>query len=96
MNTELKTNMSSRQIWLRGLYMILFAVIYHVAEVVIGALVILQFLFSLFTGHANMRLLQFGHSLSRYIYQILRFLMFNSEEMPFPFADWPAADSTQE
>lgn len=96
MDTELKSNLSSKQTWMRGLYMLLFVVIYHVAEVVIGAVVVLQFLFSLITGQTNLRLLQFGHSLSRYVYQIFSYLTFNSEEKPFPFADWPASDTRQE
>ena len=93
MDTELKDNLRKRQTWLRGLYMLLFIVIFHVAEFVVGAVVLLQFLFTLFTGMTNTRLLQFGQSLSRYVYGILRFLTFNSEDLPFPFTDWPAADS---
>ena len=96
MNSELKTNMAKRQTWLRGLYMLLFFVLYHVVEVVLGAVVLLQFLFTLVTGETNARLLQFGQSLSRYVYQILHFLTFNREEMPFPFNDWPAADASNE
>ena len=57
METQLKSNLGSRKTWLRGLYMVLFAVIYSVTEVVIGAVVILQFLFTLVTGQTNARLL---------------------------------------
>lgn len=96
MNTELKKNLGSRGTWLRGLYMLLFVVIYHVAEFVVGVVVILQFLFSLVSGQTNTRLLLFGQSLSRYIYQILRYLTFNSEQMPFPYSDWPAAEPPEE
>jgi hypothetical protein len=96
MDEEQQSHLTSKQTWLRGLYMLLFVVIYHVAEFVIGAVVVLQFLFSLFTGQVNARLLQFGHSLSRYAYQILRYLTFNSEQLPFPFDDWPSDDSAQE
>lgn len=92
MESELKTNLRKRQTWLRGLYMLLFIVIFHVAEFVVGAVVLLQFLFTLFTGNTNTRLLNFGQSLSQYVYQILCFLTFNSEAMPFPFADWPKSD----
>jgi hypothetical protein len=96
MNSELKSNLAKRVTWLRGLYMLLFIVIFHVTEFVVGAVVLLQFLFTLVTGQTNARLLQFGYSLSRYVYQILRFLTFNTEEMPFPFNEWPAADTTNE
>lgn len=91
MDPELKDNLRKRQTWLRGLYMVLFVLAFHVAEFVLGAVVLLQFLFTLFTGDTNQRLLQFGENLSEYVYQILRFLTFNTEEMPFPFSDWPDA-----
>jgi hypothetical protein len=96
MDPELKNNLRKRTTWLRGLYMLLFVVIYHVAEFVVGVVVLLQFLFTLVSGQTNARLLQFGQSLSQYVYQILRFLTFNSEDMPFPFNEWPAADTTDE
>lgn len=92
MDPELKENLRKRQTWLRGLYMVLFILAFHVAEFVLGAVVLLQFLFTLFTGNTNLRLLQFGQNLSEYVYQILRFLTFNTEDMPFPFSDWPQAD----
>lgn len=53
---------------------------------------LVQFLFSLFTGKANSALLELGSSLSKFIYQALEFLTYNTEEKPFPFADWPQAD----
>jgi hypothetical protein len=93
MDTELKDNLRKRQTWLRGLYMLLFVVIYHIAEFVVGAVVLLQFIFTLVSGDTNARLLRFGQSLSLYIYQMLRFLSFNSEDMPFPFNDWPSANT---
>jgi hypothetical protein len=34
-------------------------------------------------------LLSFGDSLSQYVAQIGRFGTFNSDEKPWPFADWP-------
>ena len=35
------------------------------------------------------RLVKLGQSLSTYIYQILTFLTFNSNEHPYPFGAWP-------
>jgi hypothetical protein len=82
-------NLSKRSTWLRGLYMLLFWLIYNVAEIVMIAVALFQFVVTLFTGKANLRVLEFGQSLSIYIYQVWRFLTFNSEELPFPFAAWP-------
>ncbi len=90
MNTGLKSNLTRRATWTRGLYMLLFALIYGVAEFVLGAVVIFQFVAILVSGKTNERLRDFGGSLSTFIYQILVFLTFNSESLPFPFAPWPA------
>jgi hypothetical protein len=45
-----------------------------------------------FAGGSNARLRQFGRSLGRYLAQIASFETFASEELPFPFAEWPAGD----
>lgn len=89
MNANLKKNLSESGIWIRALQMILFLFIYNVAEVVAIAVVLLQFLMRLVTGKTNLRLLEFGQSLSLFIYQVWRFLMFITEEKPFPFDNWP-------
>ena len=89
MSEDLKQNLSRSSIWMRLLYMLLFTIFYSLAEVVIVAVVIVQFLIALVTGNTNRRVLQFGKSLSTYVYQVLRYLTFNSEARPFPFGDWP-------
>jgi Domain of unknown function (DUF4389) len=88
-NTELKQNLSSSDTWMRGLYMLIFAVIYSITEFVIFAVVVFQFLATLFTGHRNQRLLDFGAALGTFVYQILQFVTYNSDEKPFPFGAWP-------
>ena len=89
MSDELKEHLKERKTWLRGLYMLLFAIFYAVAEIVITVVVIFQFLLALFTGKSNERLLKLGQSLSTYVYQILQFLTFNSDYHPYPFGAWP-------
>jgi hypothetical protein len=92
MAPDLKENFSNTTTWGRALFMLLFAIIYSIAEMVIGAVVIIQFLFVLFSGRVNERLLHFGGELSRFIYQVFLYLTYNTEEKPFPFADWPPRD----
>lgn len=82
-------NLRDKDIWLRGLFMLLFAVIYSVARLVLAAVVILQFLIRLIGGNLNPRLLTFGGQLSSYLYEVMRYLTFVSETRPFPFSDWP-------
>ena len=92
---EVTENLKDTNVWIRLLYMLLFWIIYCVAEVVLGAVVVFQFLFVLFSGNRNEKLLGFGGQLSTFIYQVLRFLTFNSETRPYPFADWPAAEASE-
>ncbi len=89
MNDEMKARLTSGDVWMRALYMIFFAIAYSVAELLIALTVIFQFLNILFTGNANIPLLRFGRNLSEYVFQIIQFETFNTEERPFPFTDWP-------
>ena len=93
MSDDYKENVKDQSTWIRGLYILLFAVIYSVTEIVIGLVVIVQFLFVLITHHANEKLLALGASLSTYVYQILSYVTFNSEQRPFPFSDFPNGNS---
>lgn len=85
---DIKHNLQSKSIWMRFLYMILFAIFYGVAELVLAVIVIFQFLVS-FTGKTNDNLRDFGQSLAQYLYDVVRFLTYNTDDLPFPFADWP-------
>jgi len=82
-------NFLNGRTWLRGIFMLLFALIYSVAEVIVFIVVLLQFLFVLFTGQQNTRLRDFGQGLSIFVYQIVSYWTYNSEDRPFPFSPWP-------
>lgn len=89
MDNQLKASLTAADTWLRGLYMLLFTVIYSVSEFVLGLVVVFQFIHVLVTRRTNDRLLDFSSDLSVFIYQVLQFLTFNSEAKPYPFAAWP-------
>ena len=76
-------------IWIRGLYMLLFLVITRLAEAVVGLIMVIQFILKAASGNTNQNLVRFGHQMSQYLYSIVQFQTFNSEEKPFPFAPWP-------
>ncbi|GMR08859.1 MAG: hypothetical protein BMS9Abin26_1868 [Gammaproteobacteria bacterium] len=96
MKDEIKQNLKESTTWLRVLYMILFALIYWVVEFVIAAIVIFQFVAVLITRKPNDALLGLGQSMSSYVYQILRFLTYNSNRHPYPFAPWPKGEPEAE
>ena len=73
----------------RLIYMLLFIICYNIAEIVVVAVVVFQFLHLLILRERNENLLRFGAELAGYIYRVLQFLNFNADEKPFPVGDWP-------
>jgi len=92
MSNELKDNLTEQSTWMRGLYMMMFGIFYSVAEVVLIAVVVVQFFFKLITGNTNPRLLQLGQSVATYIYQVMKYLTFNSDYQAYPFGPWPTGE----
>jgi hypothetical protein len=90
-NGKLEENLKSRTTWLRLLFMCIFSLLICLAGMVGSVVVVLGFLWVLFTGEINRQLQQTGQSIASYIYEIVRYLTFNSEEKPFPFGSaWPS------
>ncbi len=94
MTDEKQACYKDRNVWLRGMYMLLFIFLMGVAKFVTLVVVTLQFLTVLLTGQVNNNLLRFGKSLSDYQYQIMMFLTYNSELQPFPMSNWPETEES--
>ncbi len=77
--------------WERILNMLVLSVAYAVAETVLIVLIVGQILFRLVSKQPNEPMRRLGKQLSDYLYQILLYLSFNSEERPFPFQTWAAS-----
>ena len=92
MSDDIKHNIKKQSTWLRGLYMLLFTIFSRMAEVVLFAVIVFQFILKLLTGETNERLRKLGQSMSTYIYQIFQFLNFNSDDHPYPFGTWPKGE----
>lgn len=90
---ELKQKVTDKPTWTRGLYILLFIFIYSIAELVVYAVVVFQFLFSLFTGTRNEQLLVLGKNLSTFIYEVLQYITYTSDDKPYPFGPWPGAST---
>jgi len=73
---------------LRGGYILLFAIFYSIAEVVLSAIVIFQFLHTLIKDDINTRLKVFSSQINIYVYDILQYVTYNSEVKPYPFTEW--------
>ncbi|MFB0704773.1 DUF4389 domain-containing protein [Pseudomonas protegens] len=77
-------------ILLRVLWMLIFVLVWQVAQFLLGALVLVQLIYRLIYGAPNAGLMNFGDSLSQFLAQIGRFGSFHTEQKPWPFTDWPA------
>lgn len=75
--------------WARLPYLVLFVVAFELSKAVMYFVLVVQFLLRVTTGHANERLRGFGGHLGRYVRDIVAFLTYESDAMPFPFAPWP-------
>ena len=89
MNETLKSSITNGKTWMRLVYMILFAIVLNLAELVVAFVAVVQFLFKLFSGQVNQHLAEFGDGLAGYFRQMIAFLTFRTDDKPFPFAPWP-------
>ena len=89
---DIKQNITNRDVWLRGLFILIFGVILYFAFILVWLLVVFQFVSKVVTGNLNRQLADFSSGLLRYISQILGYITFQSDERPFPFSPWPEAD----
>ena len=84
-----KENVKNPDVWLRGLFILVFGVILYVAVILVGLVVVFQFVTKLLTGGLNRQVADFNGGLLRYISLMLGYITFQSDERPFPFSPWP-------
>lgn len=85
-------NYEGKTAWMRVLFVALFWVVFYLTQLVIAAVVVAQCAFTLISGSPNQQLLKFGDALAKYVNDILKFVSFNTDQKPFPFADFPKSD----
>ncbi|WP_300730744.1 DUF4389 domain-containing protein [Pseudomonas sp.] len=94
MNDAKKTS-QYESIILRVVWMLIFLLVWQVAQLLLGAVVLVQLVYRLVYGAPHGGLMSFGDSLSLYLAQIGRFGSFHTEQKPWPFADWPASSAPE-
>ncbi|MEQ1636432.1 MAG: DUF4389 domain-containing protein [Methylococcales bacterium] len=75
-------------IWKRLFFMLIYGVLAGFVRMLIWVVILIQLGTVVFTGNPNQHLLNFGRSLSAYLYHMLLFLTFNTDDLAFPFASW--------
>ena len=95
--SKVEENLKSRTTWLRLLFMAIYGLVAWLAGMVGLVVVVLGFFWVLFTGEVNRELRQIGQAIASYIYEIVRYLTFNTDDKPFPFGGaWPSGKSREE
>ena len=74
---------------LRVLYMVLFAVIFWILMWVLALTAVAQLVLRVVNGRPLPELTRFGAGLGRYAREVIEFLTFATEYVPYPFSPWP-------
>lgn len=81
----------TRPAWRRMAFMLVLAVFYGMAEMLLALAIVFQVVSVLASGSPNPHVRAFGAQLSGYIYQLFLYFTYNSDDCPFPFSAWPKA-----
>lgn len=76
---------------LRVLYMLVFALVFWILCWTLAITTLAQLVLTVLGGRPNPDLARFGTGLARYSREIIEFLTFVSERIPYPFSEWPAS-----
>ncbi len=92
----IEENIKSRATWLRALFMLISCVLISIVGIAGTFIVVLGFLWVLFTGEVKSEIQQVGQSLATYTSDIIRYLTFNTEVKPFPLGgEWPSGNNAE-
>jgi len=80
---------TTRDVWMRGLFTLLFMIGFAVGVWLLNLLAIVQFVWLLAAREPNLFIARFGSSLSIWLTEIGRFLICATNAMPFPWRPWP-------
>jgi hypothetical protein len=75
-------------IWMRGLMMLILALMFGLAETVLAVVAVVQFLWMLFAKEKNTLLMGFGEDLAKWLAEVALFQSGATEDKPFPWAKW--------
>lgn len=74
---------------IRLLYMIAFALVFWILCWTLAVTAVVQLVLTLLAGRPNAEMVRFGGGLAMYSRQIIEFLTFVNDRIPFPFSEWP-------
>lgn len=74
----------------RALYMLVFALVFWILCWTLAITALAQLGLTVLAARPNPDVARFGAGLAAYSRQIIEFLTFVSERIPYPFSEWPA------
>lgn len=87
--TQSKKSEGNSETFSRIFYTVLFCLIGWMTLWVFTFVVLIQFGFLLITGQVNKNLKGFNKEIGLFLYDMIKYLSFQSDVKPFPFRDWP-------
>ena len=85
----LSKNIKEPSIWVNFFLKVIYLIFLNFIIPFFGFITLLQFLFSLGSKKPNDNLISFSKKISIYIYQIINFITYSSDERPWPFNTFP-------
>ena len=79
---------TTRDVWMRGLFMLLFIMGFAVGTWLLNLLAIVQFVWLLISREPNQFIAGFGNSVAIWLAEIARFLTCATDDKPFPWRPW--------
>tara|TARA_B100000900_G_scaffold22703_1_gene17757 strand:+ start:77 stop:448 length:372 start_codon:yes stop_codon:yes gene_type:complete len=94
MNTIDKDEILKTSKWIRFIFMVLYAFVINFALTISIGLAFIQFLFVLFTSKVNTSISSINSHVLEFFNDSLMFLLFQTEEKPFPFKNNSSDEAT--
>ena len=85
----LTENIKQPSIWVNFFLKVIYLIFLNFIIPFLGFITLLQLLFSLGSKKPNDNLISFSKKISIYIYQIINFITYSSDERPWPFNAFP-------
>ena len=86
---EDQPELSRHKLGFRILHSLFLCIVLQVVSAALGLVFFYQVVYAFVSQRQpDRRITDFGETLSRYVYELFRFLTFNREKAPFPFSDW--------
>ena len=85
----LSENIKEPSIWVSFFLKVIYLIFLNFIIPFLGFVTLLQLLFSLGSKKPNDNLISFSKKISIYIYQIINFITYSSDERPWPFNAFP-------